>query len=66
MPNEKITREKIIELYDAVETAKKSLAIAEGELSFARSLHNERLNDYERALKAWNDATEKLSKELTK
>lgn len=66
MPNEKITREKIIELYDAVETAKNSLAKAAEDESFARSLHTERLNDYERALKAWNDATEKISKELTK
>ena len=66
MPDEKIIREKIVELYDAVETAKKALAKAEGDLWFARSFHTERLNDYERALKAWNDAIEKISKELTK
>jgi len=66
MPDEKITREKIVELYDEVESAKNALAKAEGELSFARSLHTDRLNAYERAVKAWNAATEKISKELTK
>ena len=66
MPDEKITREKIVELFDEVEKTEVAFIEAKARASFARSREADARENYERAVKAWNEATEKISKEITK
>lgn len=66
MANEKVTREKIVELYDRMEEAKAELTHRELALSHAKNNHADARNAYEDAIREWNSATEQVSKEITK